>query len=103
MSSDAATLYQEICRYARRTSVLASIDAVLGWDERTQLPPAGAEHRAEQSTLLAGLIHQRWSDPKFGEQLDELAATPAAADPLLKLAPTPPWSSAGSSGCATSG
>ena len=52
MPDDAATLYQEVCRYARRTAVLASIDAVLGWDERTQLPPAGAEHRAEQSTLL---------------------------------------------------
>ena len=39
MPGDAATLYQEICRYARRTSVLTSIDAVLGWDERTQLPP----------------------------------------------------------------
>ncbi len=73
MPGDAATLYQEICRYARRTSVLTSIDAVLGWDERTQLPPAGGEHRAEQSTLLAGLIHQRWTDPKFGGQLDELS------------------------------
>ena len=100
MPSDAATLYQEICRYARRTSVLASIDAVLGWDERTQLPPAGGEHRAEQSTLLAGLIHQRWTDPKFGEQLDELSATSREErnQPRRRA-----WSSAGSSGCATSG
>ena len=35
--------------------------------------PAAGEHRAEQSTLLAGLIHQRWTDPKFGGQLDELS------------------------------
>jgi carboxypeptidase Taq len=77
MRQDAATLYQEVCRYTRRTAVLASIDAVLGWDERTQLPPAGGEHRAEQSTLLAGLIHQRWVDPKFGEQLGELSTAAA--------------------------
>ena len=72
-----ATLYQEVCQYARRTAVLASIDAALGWDERTQMPPAGAEHRAEQSTLLAGLIHQRWVDPKFGQQLEELSRASA--------------------------
>ncbi len=74
-------LYEEVCRYARRTAVLASIDAVLGWDERTQMPSAGAEHRAEQATMLAGLMHQRWVDPKFGQQLAELAESPATADP----------------------
>jgi carboxypeptidase Taq len=81
MPNDRTQLYQEVCRYARRTAVLASVDAALGWDERTQMPSAGAEHRAEQSTLLAGLIHQRWVDPKFGEQLEELAAGPLAAEP----------------------
>ena len=73
MSNDAAKLFDEVCQYARRTAVLASINETLGWDERTHLPPAGGDYRAEQSTLLAGLIHQRWVDPKFGEQLDELA------------------------------
>ena len=73
MSNDAAKLYQDVCQYARRTAAWVSIDAVLGWDERTQMPAAGAEHRAEQSTLLAGLIHQRWVDPKFGRQLEELS------------------------------
>ncbi len=75
------TLYEDVCRYARRTAVLASVGEVLGWDERTQMPSAGAEHRAEQSTVLAGLVHQRWVDPQFGQQLGELAESPAAADP----------------------
>ncbi len=79
-------LYQEVCQYARRTAVLASIDAVLGWDERTQMPSAGAEHRAEQSTVLAGLIHQRWVDPKFGQQLAELAESFLTADPQTDAA-----------------
>jgi carboxypeptidase Taq len=81
MPNDAKRLYHDVCQYARRTAVMASVDAVLGWDERTQMPSAGAEHRAEQSTVLAGLIHQRWIDPKFGEQIDELSQTPMAADP----------------------
>ncbi len=45
------------------------------------LPPAGAEYRAEQMTLLSGMIHERWLDPRFGEWLDQLAESPLAADP----------------------
>ena len=75
------TLYEEVCEHARGTAVLASIGEVLGWDERTQMPSAAAEHRAEQSTLLAGLVHRRWVDPKFGQQLVELSESLAAADP----------------------
>lgn len=73
MPEDAATLYQEICQHAHQTAVMSSIGELLGWDERTQMPAAGAEHRAEQSTLLAGLIHRRWIDRRFGESLDRLA------------------------------
>jgi carboxypeptidase Taq len=74
MSNDATKVYEDVCQYARRTAALASINETLGWDERTHLPPAGGDYRAEQSTLLAGLIHQRWIDRKFGEQLEEVAA-----------------------------
>lgn len=74
MSNDTSKVFEEICQHARHTAVLASIHEFLGWDERTMLPPAGGEYRADQSTLLAGMIHQRWTDDKFGGQLDELAA-----------------------------
>lgn len=74
MSKDTAKLYAEVCQHARRNAALASINETLGWDERTHLPPAGGEYRAEQSTLIAGLTHQGWVDPKFGELIDELSA-----------------------------
>ncbi len=80
MSNDATKIYEEVCHHARRTAALASINETLGWDERTHLPPAGGDYRAEQSTLLAGLIHQRWVDRKFGERLEELSAA-LASDP----------------------
>ena len=89
MSNDATKVYDEVCQYARRTAALAAINEMLGWDERTHLPPAGGEYRAEQSTLLAGLIHQRWIDPKFGEQLEELAEELGAGGGRTA---TPPWS-----------
>lgn len=72
---------EQVCEHARATALLDSIEGLLGWDERTMMPPAGAEHRAEQMKLLAGLVHERWIDPRFGDWLDELAASPATADP----------------------
>ena len=85
MSNDRAKVFEEICQHARRTAVLASIHEFLGWDERTMLPPAGGEYRADQSTLLAGMIHQRWTDDKFGGQLDELAATADGDDSNMAI------------------
>jgi carboxypeptidase Taq len=73
--------YHNVCQHARQTAALASIDALLGWDERTQMPAAGAEHRATQTSLIAGMAHRRWVDPEFGESLLALAASPLAADP----------------------
>jgi carboxypeptidase Taq len=59
-------LYEQLCRHARETALLAATENALGWDERTMLPPEAAEYRAEQMTLLAGLIHQRRTDPRLG-------------------------------------
>ncbi len=73
--------YDQLCAHVRETALLTSTEAALGWDERTMLPPAGAEYRAEQLTLLARLVHQRKTDPRLGEWLGELAGSPLAADP----------------------
>jgi carboxypeptidase Taq len=80
MPAIAQELYQRVCQYARETARLASIEAVLGWDERTMLPPAAGDYRAEQMTLMSGMIHRRWTNPEFGLWLSELVETPLAAD-----------------------
>ncbi len=71
----------DLCRYRRETALLAATEALLGWDERTYLPPAAGEYRAEQMTLLAGMIHRRETDPRLGDWLGELAADSSMADP----------------------
>jgi carboxypeptidase Taq len=87
MSKDTAKLYAEVCQHTRRNAALASINETLGWDERTHLPPAGGDYRAEQSTVLAGLVHQGWVDAKFGQQIDELlAGLEDPADPQNDMA-----------------
>lgn len=80
MTSPAET-YELLCQDARETALLASVEALLGWDERTIMPPAAGEYRAEQITYLAGLVHRRQTDPRIGEWLDELSGSPLAADP----------------------
>lgn len=45
------------------------------------LPPAGGAYRAEQMTLLSGMIHDRQTDAEYGQWLGQLAESPLAADP----------------------
>ena len=76
-----AFVLRSAVRKAREVGLLASAQSLLTWDERTKLPPAGGEYRAEQVSYLAGLIHRRQTDPEVGGLLDELSASPLAADP----------------------
>ena len=73
--------YDELCQFVRETALLTATESMLGWDERTMMPTEAAEYRAEQMTLLAGLIHQRRTDPRLGAWLGELAESRLAADP----------------------
>jgi carboxypeptidase Taq len=68
--SDAA--YTELVAALRRTALLKSCGSLLSWDEQTYLPPHGAEHRAEQLSLLAGMVHEQATSPRLGELLGEL-------------------------------
>lgn len=78
---DTGLLLDKVCQHAREIALLESTNALLGWDERTLLPVRAGAYRAEQMTCLSGLIHQRSTDPQVGEWLDQLADSPAAADP----------------------
>ena len=71
------SLFDDVCKHVRQTCLLATTGAVLDWDERTKMPSANAEYRAEQTTLLSGLTHQRWTDDAFVAKVAELAASGA--------------------------
>ncbi|MBX7169017.1 MAG: carboxypeptidase M32 [Pirellulales bacterium] len=80
MASDLRTTYDNVCTHARETAVLNSIESLLSWDEQVLLPAEGAEYRAEQARLMAGLGHARETDLHYGAALGELAASSWAAD-----------------------
>src|SRR3989442_14048414 len=73
--------FDQLCQHTRQTAMYHSIMALLNWDERTIMPPAEGEYRAEQVTLLSGVIHERETTRQVGDWLGELAASPLAKDP----------------------
>lgn len=73
--------YQELAQRLRSAELLGSCASVLSWDEQTYMPPGGAEHRADQLSLLAGLTHERRVDPRIGELLTELEQSGELGDP----------------------
>jgi carboxypeptidase Taq len=51
---------------------LQHIGGLLFWDQRTKMPQAGSEVRAEQIATLGRLAHERFVDPAVGRLLEEL-------------------------------
>ena len=64
---------EKLIASSRETMLLMSTEELLNWDQRTMMPAGAAEYRAEQITLLSGMIHQRLTDPQRGEWLEQLA------------------------------
>jgi carboxypeptidase Taq len=77
---DPHDLFNAAVAHARRVAVLGSIDALLGWDERTKMPPAGGSHRADQAAALAAVVHRERIDPRQGERLERLLDDPRARE-----------------------
>ncbi|HWE40524.1 MAG TPA: carboxypeptidase M32 [Isosphaeraceae bacterium] len=73
--------YAELITRSGEAATLASCSALLGWDEQTYMPHAGAEHRGRQMAALAGLHHEKATHPRIGELLGELEGSDLTADP----------------------
>jgi carboxypeptidase Taq len=71
-------LFTAACIHARQAAVLASVESLLGWDERTLMPPEAGGYRADQVAALATLVHQQRTSPQQGERLAKLAEGPLA-------------------------
>jgi carboxypeptidase Taq len=77
---NAQQAYDELIRHCKEASILHSCADVLGWDERTYMPPKGSAHRAEQMALLARLCHERATAPILGEWLAEIERSSLVTD-----------------------
>ena len=53
-------------------SDLVGIEALLGWDQQTYMPKAGAEDRGSQLSTLAKINHDKMTSEEIGRLLDDL-------------------------------
>jgi carboxypeptidase Taq len=74
--------YRWLLEHFIETAGYDSIKRLLGWDQRTCLPPGGHAHRGSQLALLAGLLSRRMTDPAIGEMLAEVENSTLIHDPL---------------------
>src|SRR5471030_2631229 len=67
-------------RFEQDVTQLARVGGVLGWDEQVNMPPRGASARGEAKATLAGVLHERICDERFGEALAELTGDPSLGE-----------------------
>ncbi len=81
MAIEPREAYNALTQLSREVATLASCSAVLGWDEQTYMPAGGAEHRGVQMAILAGLQHERATNPRIGELLTIVEDSSLVHDP----------------------
>jgi carboxypeptidase Taq len=88
MTLSANTDFQQLTTRFREWSLLNSCASLLGWDERTYLPPGGVDHRAQQMTLLARMGHEALTAPEMSELLERVEGACRTDSPNLDAAAT---------------
>ncbi len=75
--------YETLTQRMKEIALLGNTAGILGWDQEVYMPGAGAAYRAEQLSLLAGMCHQKFTDPQVGELIAQAESSKAlTGDPL---------------------
>lgn len=64
--------YDALIDRMKEITLLGSCSHLLSWEEHTYMPPKGNELRANQLGLLAGMCHEKATDPAIGDMLETL-------------------------------
>ncbi|PAY17406.1 carboxypeptidase M32 [Rhodopirellula sp. SM50] len=80
--------FASVCSTARRAAIFHSAADALEWDERTGMPIAAGEYRAEQVSTLRSSAHQLRTDSQYGDALQQLLEHSGDLDPHSDQAAT---------------
>src|SRR6266850_1409479 len=72
--------YNKLIKTLREISTLDSAGSLLSWDEQTFMPKKGAELRATQASLIARMVHEKFTSPEIGGMLGELESSELVRD-----------------------
>ena len=78
--------YDALRARLRHVATLRSVEAVLGWDQETNMPPAAAPLRAEQLTLMARLAHEAFTSSEIGDLIAASEGEPDVGGDAVELA-----------------
>ena len=65
------TAIEELREQFTEIKRLSYINAILGWDQETYMPPGSVEGRAKQNSLIEKLIHQRLTSDKTADLISK--------------------------------
>ena len=78
MTTNVKNAYSDLVEKLEEISRLGGVMSTLHWDQEVIMPSGAAESRAKQISALAGVIHERSTDPQLGDCLSALrTADPA--------------------------
>lgn len=72
MINNVKSAYSDLVDRLEEISRLGGVMSTLHWDQEVIMPSGAADSRAKQISALAGVIHERSTDPKLGECLSAL-------------------------------
>lgn len=64
--------FEELRKRFEEVAALGSAASLLGWDQRTYMPPKGAEARGRASAALEEVLHLKFTAPETGRLIGEL-------------------------------
>ncbi|MBV7409806.1 carboxypeptidase M32 [Maritimibacter sp. DP1N21-5] len=69
------TAYDDLMAFERQTQALGQVAGRLGWDQETVMPRGAGPQRAEETEALEHVLHERRTDPRVGDWLDDIDTT----------------------------
>ncbi|SMO52212.1 carboxypeptidase M32 [Paracoccus laeviglucosivorans] len=77
--------FDDLLAFQRQTEALSSVAERLGWDQETVMPRGAVEQRSEEMAAMESVLHERRTDPRIGEWLDQAQAEDDEDQRILDL------------------
>lgn len=75
MNDNVRTIYQCLVEKLEEKSRLAGIRGIMNWDQEVIMPNGAVDSRAKQLSVLAGVIHEKATNPLIGDYVEKLINT----------------------------
>lgn len=62
--------YSSLLQHSEELTLMQDVENLLSWDEKTMMPPGGAESRERMNGMMAEMLSEKSSDPMIGTWLE---------------------------------